>query len=73
MINGVQYVTEHANEIDVVNINVETPLSPTLDCAVSASIKAGITYIVSAGNYGHDASTTSLQAILMRYSLCNSR
>jgi len=59
MIKGVQYVTEHADEIDVVNISVETPLSPALNRATSASIKAGITYVVSAGNYGHDASTTS--------------
>jgi subtilisin family serine protease len=59
MIKGVEYITEHADEIDVVNISVETPLSPALNRAISASIKAGVTYVVSAGNYGHDASSTS--------------
>lgn len=59
MIKGIQYVTQHANEIYVVNRNVETPLSPAVNRAISASIKDGITYVVSAGNYGHDASTTT--------------
>ncbi len=59
MIKGVQYVTEHADEIDVANISVETPLSPALNRAISASIKAGVTYVVAAGNYGQDASLTS--------------
>ena len=59
MIKGVQYVTEHADEIDVANISVETPLSPALNRAISASIKAGVTYVVAAGNYGQDASSTS--------------
>jgi subtilisin family serine protease len=59
MIKGVEYITHHADEIDVVNISVETPLSPALNRAVSASIREGVTYVVAAGNYGHDASTTS--------------
>ena len=59
MIKGVQYVTEHADEIDVANISVETPLSPALNRAISASIKAGVTFVVAAGNYGQDASSTS--------------
>ncbi|HEY9399048.1 MAG TPA: S8 family serine peptidase, partial [Nitrososphaeraceae archaeon] len=59
LIKGVEYITQHADEIDVANISVETPLSPALDRAISASVKAGVTYIVSAGNYGEDASSTS--------------
>jgi len=59
MIKGVEYITQHADEIDVVNISVETPFSPALNRAVSASIKAGVTYVVAAGNYGKDASSTS--------------
>jgi subtilisin family serine protease len=59
IIKGVEYVTQHADEIDVANISVETPLSPALNRAISASIKAGVTYVVAAGNYGHDAATTS--------------
>jgi subtilisin family serine protease len=59
MIKGVQYVTEHADEIDVANISVETPLSPALNRAISAAIKAGVTFVVAAGNYGQDASLTS--------------
>jgi subtilisin family serine protease len=59
MIKGIAYVTEHADEIDVVNISVETPFSPALNRAISASIKEGVTYVVAAGNYGQDAATTS--------------
>ena len=59
MIKGVEYITQHADEIDVVNISVETPFLPALNRAISASIKAGVTYVVAAGNYGQDASTTS--------------
>ena len=59
LIKGVEYVTEHADEIDVANISVETPLSPALNRAISASIKAGVTYVVAAGNWGEDASNTS--------------
>ena len=59
MVKGVEYITQHADEIDVVNISVETPLSPALNRAISASIKAGVTYVVAAGNYGQDASSTS--------------
>jgi subtilisin family serine protease len=59
MIKGIQYITEHADEIDVVNISVETPFSPALNRAIAASIKAGVTYVVAAGNYGEDASKTS--------------
>jgi hypothetical protein len=59
MIKGVQYVTEHADEIDVANISVETPLSPALNRAISAATKAGVTFVVAAGNYGQDASSTS--------------
>jgi subtilisin family serine protease len=59
MIKGVEYITQHADEIDVVNISVETLLSPALNRAISASIKAGVTYVVAAGNYGQDASSTS--------------
>jgi subtilisin family serine protease len=59
LIKGVAYVTEHADEIDVANISVETPLSPALNRAISGSTKAGVTYVVAAGNYGQDAATTS--------------
>ncbi|HKX21467.1 MAG TPA: S8 family peptidase, partial [Nitrososphaeraceae archaeon] len=59
MIKAVEYITQHADEIDVVNISVETPFSPALNRAISASVKAGVTYVVAAGNYGQDASKTS--------------
>jgi len=59
MIKAVEYITQHADEIDVVNISVETPFSPALNAAISASVKAGVTYVVAAGNYGQDASKTS--------------
>jgi subtilisin family serine protease len=59
LIKGVYYVTEHADEIDVANISVETPLSPALNRAISAAIKEGVTFVVAAGNYGEDAALTS--------------
>jgi subtilisin family serine protease len=58
-IAGVDYVTQHANEIDVANLSVENPLSTLLDRAVDKSVAAGVTYVVAAGNQGKDASSTS--------------
>ena len=58
-IQGVEYVTEHADEIDVVNISFENSHSPILDRAINQSVAAGLTYIVAAGNSGKDASLNS--------------
>ena len=58
-IKGVEYAVEHADEIDVLNISIENPNSPALNGIINAAVKAGIIVVVSAGNYGKDASLTS--------------
>ena len=58
-IKGVEYAIKHANEIDVLNISIENPNSPALNNIISEAVKAGITVVVAAGNYGRDASTTT--------------
>jgi hypothetical protein len=58
-IKGVEYAIQHANEIDVLNISIENPDSPALNSIIDAAVKAGITVVVSAGNWGKDASLTS--------------
>jgi subtilisin len=58
-IKGVEYAIQHADEIDVLNISIENPNSPALNNIINAAVKAGITVVVSAGNYGKDASATT--------------
>ena len=58
-IKGVEYAIAHADEIDVLNISIENPNSPALNKVIDAAVKAGILVVVSAGNYGKDASATS--------------
>ncbi len=58
-IKGVEYAIQHADEIDVLNISVENPNSPALNNIINAAVKAGITVVVAAGNYGKDASATT--------------
>jgi subtilisin len=58
-IKGIEYAIKHANEIDVLNISLENPNSPALNSIINEAIKAGITVVASAGNYGQDVSTTS--------------
>lgn len=58
-IKGVEYAIQHANEIDILNISIENPNSPALNSIINAAVKAGITVVVAAGNYGKDASLTS--------------
>ena len=58
-IKGVEYAIAHADEIDVLNISIENPNSPALNNVIDAAVKAGILVVVSAGNYGKDASATS--------------
>jgi len=59
-IKGVEYVTMHSDEIDVVNISIENPLSLILDRTINQSIvEGGVTYVVAAGNSGKNASLYS--------------
>lgn len=60
IIAGIDYVTEHANEIDVVNLSFGCECSSlALDEAVNNAVTAGITFVVAAGNSNKDASMFS--------------
>jgi Subtilase family len=58
-IKGIEYAIKHANEIDVINISIENTNSPALNAIIKEAVKAGITVVASAGNWGKDASTFS--------------
>jgi subtilisin len=60
IIAGIDYVTQHANEIDVVNLSFGCECqSQALETAINNSVAAGITYVVAAGNSHKDALTFS--------------
>ena len=58
IIKGIDYATEHANEIDVVNLSFGGDgSSSALHTAIINSVAAGITYAAAAGNDAKDASS----------------
>ena len=58
IIKGVDYVTQHANEIDAVNLSFGGDgSSDALHSAITKSVAAGVTYAAAAGNDAEDAST----------------
>jgi subtilisin family serine protease len=60
VIAGIDYITEHAKEIDVVNMSFGCKCDSTaLNSAVNNAVSAGITFVTAAGNSGEDASTFS--------------
>ena len=58
-IKGLEYATQHADEIDVLNVSIENPNSPALNNAIREAVNAGITVIVAAGNNGTNAASSS--------------
>ena len=57
IIKGIDYVTENANEIDVVNLSFGGEgTNDALRTAIARSVAAGVTYVAAAGNQGRDAS-----------------
>jgi len=57
IIKGIDYATEHANEIDVVNLSFgAVGKNDALHNAIIRSVEAGVTYAAAAGNEGMDAS-----------------
>ena len=57
IIKGIDYVTEHADEIDVVNLSFgAVGKNDALHNAIIRSVQAGVTYAAAAGNEGMDAS-----------------
>lgn len=60
IIAGIDYVTQHANEIDVANLSFGCKCySNALDTAIHNSVAGGITYVVAAGNSASDANVFS--------------
>lgn len=56
IIKGIDYVTEHADEIDVVNLSLgAVGKNDALHKAIIRSVEAGVTYAAAAGNEGIDA------------------
>lgn len=60
IIQGIDYVTQNAGQIDVANLSFGCKCtSAALDTAINNSVAAGVTYVVAAGNAGEDASSWS--------------
>jgi subtilisin len=60
VIKGIDYVTQNAAEIDVVNLSLGCECTSTaLNTAISNSVSAGVTYVVAAGNNGRNAASFS--------------
>jgi subtilisin len=58
LIKGIDYVTQHADEIDVVNLSFGSDgPNEALHTAIINSVAAGVTYVVAAGNEAKDASS----------------
>jgi len=55
VVSAVDWVTRHAVKPAVVNMSLRASFSQTLNSAVSASIRSGVTYVVAAGNDEADA------------------
>jgi subtilisin len=60
IIKGIDYVTQNAAQIDIANMSLGCECTSTsLNTAISNSVKAGITYVVAAGNSGENAASFS--------------
>ncbi|MDQ4084481.1 MAG: S8 family serine peptidase [Actinomycetota bacterium] len=70
VICGVDYVTAHAGQIEVANMSLSSvggrddgkcgnEVGDPLHQAICASVAAGVTYVVAAGNWGRDAALSS--------------
>ncbi len=60
IIAGIDYVTAHSDEIDVVNLSFGCECSsPALDAAINNAVQAGVVFVVAAGNSHKDASSFS--------------
>jgi subtilisin family serine protease len=59
LLGGIDWITRNAQRPAVANMSLGGTYSATLNQAVQTSIDAGITYVVSAGNYSKDACTIS--------------
>src|SRR5688572_1197164 len=61
-IKAIEYITNNADILDIVNYSIENPYSELFEKAISESVKAGITYVVAAGNFAKNATFTTSPA-----------
>jgi subtilisin family serine protease len=55
VVAGIDYVTANADEIEVANLSLAGEgSSAAMDAAISASVAAGVVYVLAAGNHGTD-------------------
>jgi subtilisin family serine protease len=54
-LEGIEYVIDHADELDVVNISIENPYSPILNAAIERVAQKGLIVVAASGNDGKDA------------------
>jgi hypothetical protein len=60
IIEGIDYVTQNAGQIDTANLSFGCKCtSSALDTAINNAVAAGVTFVVAAGNSGEDASLWS--------------
>ncbi|HET7147607.1 MAG TPA: S8 family serine peptidase [Candidatus Nitrosopolaris sp.] len=60
IIEGIDYVTQNAGQIDAANLSFGCKCnSSALDTAINNSVAAGVTFVVAAGNAGEDTSLWS--------------
>src|SRR5688572_9388572 len=61
-IKAIEYITNNADILDIVNYSIENPYSKLFEQAISESVKSGITYLAAAGNFGKNATLTTSPA-----------
>jgi len=60
IIKGIDYVTQHASQIEVANLSLGCECkSSAFNTAINNAVKAGIVFVVAAGNAGKDAKNIS--------------
>jgi subtilisin family serine protease len=58
-IKGLDFVIQHADELDVANISIDNTLNPLLNKAASKAVAAGVTVVASGRNHHKDVRFTS--------------
>ena len=61
-LKAIEYITNNADILDIVNYSIENPYSKLFEQAISQSVKSGITYLAAAGNFGKNATLTTSPA-----------
>jgi subtilisin family serine protease len=59
IVAGIEWVTAHADEIEVANMSIQGPDSQPMKDAIAASAEAGVVYAVAASNFDKDAEKNS--------------